>query len=201
MSSQESKEQEIILASHDLFTRFGYSKTTMEDIGDKVGLNQASLYHYFKKGKEEIFLNVIFYRITELRENIEEALRQEKKLERKLEKYFAVKFDFLQKDSFLRQVIDLDFKKLPLKTKKRIQNILSTEKELIASIFQDAINKQEIRKIDPLKTAEIMIHLIEGIRFTQLKQIVLEGQIINRKEINDELKLTISYILNGIKLK
>jgi AcrR family transcriptional regulator len=46
--------QQIMEAAHLLFQRFGYKKTTMEDIAREAGKGKSSLYYYFKT-KEEIF--------------------------------------------------------------------------------------------------------------------------------------------------
>ena len=52
------KRIKILEAAKSCFTQFGYEKTTLEDIGKKLGLNNSSLYYYFKN-KEEIFTAVV----------------------------------------------------------------------------------------------------------------------------------------------
>lgn len=52
------KRDLILQAGSECFARFGYEKTTLDDIGKRAGLNKASLYYYFKN-KEEIFVAVI----------------------------------------------------------------------------------------------------------------------------------------------
>jgi len=54
----------IIEAARELFAKFGYKKTTMEDIALALRKGKSSLYYYFKN-KEEIFQAVI-----ELEKNI-----------------------------------------------------------------------------------------------------------------------------------
>jgi AcrR family transcriptional regulator len=53
------KKKEILKAASDCFARYGYEKTTLDDIGKMVGLNKASLYYYYKN-KEAIFSEVVF---------------------------------------------------------------------------------------------------------------------------------------------
>lgn len=48
----------IIEGAAHCFVRYGYSKTTLDDIGKSVGLKKNSLYHYFKN-KEDIFFAVL----------------------------------------------------------------------------------------------------------------------------------------------
>jgi AcrR family transcriptional regulator len=50
----EEKRVYIINAAESQFVRFGFRKTTMEDIAKAAGIGKATLYYYFKS-KEEIF--------------------------------------------------------------------------------------------------------------------------------------------------
>lgn len=43
-----TKRDIILQAAIECFTNFGYEKTTMSDIGKRVGLNKASLYYHYK---------------------------------------------------------------------------------------------------------------------------------------------------------
>lgn len=55
---ENPKREEILRAGSECFARFGFDKTTLDDIGQLAGLNKASLYYYFKN-KEEIFIAVV----------------------------------------------------------------------------------------------------------------------------------------------
>lgn len=52
------KKDLILRAGSECFARYGYEKTTLDDIGRRAGLNKASLYYYFKN-KEEILAAVV----------------------------------------------------------------------------------------------------------------------------------------------
>jgi len=51
------KRQAILTAAHTQFSKYGYRKTSMEDISQELGISRASLYSYFKN-KDEIFRGV-----------------------------------------------------------------------------------------------------------------------------------------------
>jgi len=67
----------IIEAARELFAKFGYKKTTMEDIAQALRKGKSSLYYYFKN-KEEIFQAVIELEkdilFTELNKVVESSL-------------------------------------------------------------------------------------------------------------------------------
>ncbi|MFY0651728.1 MAG: TetR/AcrR family transcriptional regulator [Cyclobacteriaceae bacterium] len=51
----EDKKEQILGAAKDLFNRLGYSKTSVDDISQAVGMKKSSLYYYFKN-KEDMFM-------------------------------------------------------------------------------------------------------------------------------------------------
>lgn len=57
-SKLDIKKEQVLQAASEVFARFGFDKTTLDDIGKRAGLNKASLYYYFKN-KEEIFIAVV----------------------------------------------------------------------------------------------------------------------------------------------
>ncbi|MFW6389223.1 MAG: TetR/AcrR family transcriptional regulator, partial [Marinilabiliaceae bacterium] len=58
VSGQDTVRIAILKSARELFAKFGYRKTTMEDIAQALRKGKSSLYYYFKN-KEEIFQAVI----------------------------------------------------------------------------------------------------------------------------------------------
>ncbi|MCP3898133.1 MAG: TetR/AcrR family transcriptional regulator [Desulfobacteraceae bacterium] len=54
-SNQEKKKEQIILAAIILFSKKGFSKTSMADIAKEAGIGKGTTYEYFK-GKDQLFL-------------------------------------------------------------------------------------------------------------------------------------------------
>ncbi|MFD2827211.1 TetR/AcrR family transcriptional regulator [Leeuwenhoekiella polynyae] len=59
------KEERILNASKEIFLKFGYTKTTMNDIAEAVGISRPGLYLIYPK-KEEIFKALILKLSKEL---------------------------------------------------------------------------------------------------------------------------------------
>ncbi len=78
-NSQDVKDpfrEEILNSARDLFERFGFKKTTMEDIARQVGKSKSALYYYYKT-KEEIFEAVILNDIANTEALVAEAIKKE----------------------------------------------------------------------------------------------------------------------------
>lgn len=57
-STNDSRRKEILEKSTECFIKYGYNKTTLDEIGEAIGFNKAALYYYFKN-KEELFIQVV----------------------------------------------------------------------------------------------------------------------------------------------
>ena len=78
-NSQDVKDpfrEEILNGARDLFERFGFKKTTMEDIARQVGKSKSAFYYYYKT-KEEIFEAVILNDIANTEALVAEAIKKE----------------------------------------------------------------------------------------------------------------------------
>lgn len=58
MSNQTDKKQQIVKGAEALFDKFGYIKTSLEDIAKEARLGKGTIYYYFES-KEDIFLEVV----------------------------------------------------------------------------------------------------------------------------------------------
>jgi AcrR family transcriptional regulator len=78
-NSQDLKDpfkEDILNGARELFERFGFKKTTMEDIARQVGKSKSALYYYYKT-KEEIFEAVILRDIEASQTLVAEAVKKE----------------------------------------------------------------------------------------------------------------------------
>ena len=64
---------EIINVASKIFTRFGYKKTTMEEIAMACNKGKSSIYYYFKS-KEDIFRAVVETEVEVLKKDLTQEL-------------------------------------------------------------------------------------------------------------------------------
>jgi AcrR family transcriptional regulator len=76
----------IIEAARELFARFGYKKTTLDDIAHSLGKGKSSLYYYFKN-KEEIFQAVVDWEEEILFSRLKGIVNSSLPADEKLRKY------------------------------------------------------------------------------------------------------------------
>jgi TetR/AcrR family transcriptional regulator, cholesterol catabolism regulator len=57
-NGKQSARSRVVTVAEQLFSDRGYKAVTLRDIADELGIRQASLYHHFPNGKEELFVEV-----------------------------------------------------------------------------------------------------------------------------------------------
>ena len=91
-NSQETKDpirEDILKGARELFERFGFKKTTMEDIARQVGKSKSALYYYYKT-KEEIFEAMVLADLDHQFNTIVEAVKKEELANKKFIAFFSI---------------------------------------------------------------------------------------------------------------
>ncbi len=85
----------IVQAASEVFGRYGYRKTTVEDIAGRLHMGKSSLYYYFR-GKEEIFHAVVECEAGKVRRRLSEVLEHYDDPRTRLRKYILVRMQALR---------------------------------------------------------------------------------------------------------
>ncbi|MCT4673040.1 MAG: TetR/AcrR family transcriptional regulator [Prolixibacteraceae bacterium] len=72
---KDDARNSIVLSARNIFGRFGYRKTTLEDIAKDAKKGKSSLYYYFDS-KEELYMEVVKIEAKELAESIMRVLKE-----------------------------------------------------------------------------------------------------------------------------
>lgn len=89
----------ILEAAAACFARYGYAKTTLDDIGRAVRLNKASLYYYFPN-KDELFMAVVLQESAAFMAALAERVRHLPTAAEQVREYL------LERLRYYRQVLD-----------------------------------------------------------------------------------------------
>ncbi len=72
---KEEAKRRIVSVALDVFAEKGYDQTTMEDIGNRLGVSKGALYLYFKS-KEELFRAITEQAQDQLREVMRDSFQE-----------------------------------------------------------------------------------------------------------------------------
>ncbi len=193
------KKNEILKAASECFTRYGYDKTTLDDIGKLVGLNKASLYYYYRN-KESIYSEVIQLEADRFIDSIKSQLSKKNGSREKVIHYLTERFRYFSHTIALHRLSEEVTVKFQEMFTGLIRMFRVKETAVIDEILKKAIETGEIRKCDTERVAENLINVAEGIKISMIKR---DGTC-NLKEgpdipaIAKEIRFTAGLIMDGL---
>ncbi len=105
MAETEKDVKEFIInTASSVFARYGFTKTTMNDIAAAVKKSKSSLYHYFTS-KESVFLAIIDKEYLLVQDEISRAIAQEDTPQKKLFAFILTRLRTVQKLGNLYSVV------------------------------------------------------------------------------------------------
>jgi AcrR family transcriptional regulator len=186
----EEVRLKIIEIARNIFTHFGFKKTTMEEIALATRKGKSSIYYYFNS-KEDIFKAVVEKEAEELKaelykkiEGVDDPIERLKiyitvrmrKLNKLTNFYTAIKSDYLSHFEFIEQIrksYDLD------------------EVRVVAGIIQEGIEKGKFSVDDPHLSAVAIVTAMKGLEVPLF---------ISKEHGNFEIRLSnlINFLFYGI---
>jgi AcrR family transcriptional regulator len=164
VDARRRRRESIIAAAKGLFTRYGYRKTSMEEVARAARVTKPTIYAYFPS-KEDLMLEVIrseveriFTGALELNTDIEDPLERYKRM-------FIMTDEYLNRDPFLNGIVRRDPE---IVTPRFID--LAREMEMAVMRFLAAQLKQDmergkVRNYNPLLLAYVLVKIHESFSF------------------------------------
>jgi TetR/AcrR family transcriptional regulator, biofilm operon repressor len=196
-SKKELTKEKIQQAAYKCVARFGFEKTTLDDIAKEVNLNKASLYYYYKN-KEEIFLDVTTTETAKFVENLKTSTLEQVGIEKQVFHYLYERsvyyLNLIQgihiSEETLRQVEPL-FNDL-------IKDVEAQEIAFLKSLIDKAIKEKTLQKVDSQRFAYNILTLSIGIK-DKARNAFQDIPSVS-KEIKGNLAFMLGLIFKSIKL-
>jgi TetR/AcrR family transcriptional regulator len=197
-SLTQEKERLILDAAQNRFARYGFSKVTMDEIAEDIGMAKASLYYYYP-AKENVFRAVI-------RREQEEFLKQTTLI---LDKPYSAGQKLT---AYVRRRLALGNQLLNLSAlnakfwqtmKPGFKDLFiafgQEELHLLTKVLREGKKSGEFAVHSPERTAELLLHLLQGLRlrFSQARQF-REDDKVDWNEIEKETDLLMETMLHGM---
>ena len=199
-SLSKEREEQIILAARKVFARYGFSKTTMEDISAEVKMGKASLYYYFPN-KENLFQAAIKHEQDEFLKKADILFQKHTSAEEKLKTYVEERLKFFHE---LVNLGTLSFNAVHDRHAiflKMYEAFAEKEIGIINNIIKEGKTRGEFISNIPKGYAEMLIHLLQGLRLRIIKSIT--GSEMDPKiyrDLRSEMMMTIDMFIKVIQL-
>jgi AcrR family transcriptional regulator len=190
MVNKEEYRREIILTAIKIFSKYGFKKTTMDEISKALKKGKSSIYYYYGS-KEEIFEAVVLYEANQLRRKLTSAIKAVDSPTEKLTSYIFVRMRAFEKlSNYYNAVFDKNLDHFEFIEKIRMRY----DREELA-IFRLLVYLGKQRGTFKVEDSEYTAMAIQ----TMLKGFEVP-MFWRKKDLNNERRLSaiLNVIFNGI---
>jgi TetR/AcrR family transcriptional regulator len=195
--SQE-KQTLILNAAQTRFARYGFSKVTMDEIAEDVGMAKASLYYYYPT-KEDLFRSVIEREQAEFLRQMTAILQQKISAGKKLSTYVE------NRVKLTHTLLNLSSLNLQLWKNPRpgfeslFTSFANEELRLLIETLREGKQSGEFGIASPEKTALMLLHVLQALRLHPLRNTIKgAGPLPADEELEKETCLLMETLLHGL---
>lgn len=138
--SKEEVKDILIKAAQECFARYGFRKTTMNDIAHAAGKAKSSLYYYFKS-KTDIMAAIVDYEVKILRAEISSVIDKEKDPKKKLHVYIVSSLTAVVKKANYYNFLKSDYIEQYASLEKIREQYDRDDKNILKGIFQYGVDQ------------------------------------------------------------
>jgi len=186
----EGKRKIITKIARQIFSKYGFLKTTVDDIAKAARIGKASIYHYFKS-KEDLFENVVEQEYQLLIEKVKEAINKENTPKQKIKAYIIHRMKYLNELANVYSALKDEYLEHYAFTERIRERHFHKEMEMLQAILEEGVEKG-IFKIDDIALTTFAI-------FTALKGLEYPWSINTTiPEIEENIEKLLEILFNGI---
>jgi AcrR family transcriptional regulator len=188
--TNEEVRERILSAARDFFSRYGLSKTTIDDIAKHVHMGKSSLYYYFKN-KEEIFSAVIEREANILKLAVTDAMSAVETPQEKLHAYIVTRISLFKELANFYNVFKDEYLRNYAFIQKMRQGYDKYEVDLIKGILSRGIASGIFAIEDIDLTSTFLQMTLKGMEYEWTVN-------IQEKDVDKNIKKLLGILLHGI---
>ena len=142
------RRQEILRAATALFAEKGYHATSMQDIGDALGVQRGSLYHHIQS-KEDLLYEIMRVCSTTLLAQVEPIAAAPLPAAEKLRRFIETHLDTVISLRPEFRVLVRELRSLPPARREKIVKYRDQYERLVRTIIADGVAAGQYRRVDP----------------------------------------------------
>ncbi len=195
----DDKRERIKTAAAECLARFGYEKTTMEDIAGRVGLNKASLYYYYKN-KEAIFTEVVIQEARQFLSALQDKIQTVSGSRNRIQTYLVERLRYYQQVVNLHQLSIETINQVQPRFKALYATVLEREIDFIDRILQEGFQAGDIRSRASRRLARAILTVADALKHAACCQTENRWPAdIDYTSVEAELRLVVDLIMDGIE--
>lgn len=184
-TGKDEVREHLIQAARQVFMRYGFKKTALDDIAKEARKGKSTIYYYFKS-KDEIFKAVIEAESEIRNQTIDEQVAAVSDSREKLRTYIFVRLlSFKKVDNYYEAIKNDLLDNLYFINTLRIKH-LDSEVTFVKNLLLEGIEKGVYQIQNPELTARTIVTLLQG----------FEVPLIQKNLSDEEIQRSIDEMLN-----
>ncbi len=198
MKNKQYTQEQIYEVALGVFAKFGFKKTTMDDVAKELSMTQGNIYLYVKN-KRDLFEKSVLHAIYKFEKHMIEALQREKDVVKQIISMSAAGFEYISKNQDLGSILNKEKDLLihpqeSFFSSENIEKYLEVNafsKNMLISSLKQGIKENRFRDFD----VDIISELLSQIYMMFIKQIFVMPEEMSRREMTKEI---VNLVLYGI---
>jgi AcrR family transcriptional regulator len=196
---RDDKRELILTVASQCFSRFGYEKTTLQEIGDAARLNKASLYYYYKN-KEDIFIQVVLREAERYLGALQEQVQPLTRTTDKVLAYLTGRLDYYRQVLNLHQLSIESLQRLEPMFDDVYQVVREQELQFLGQLLQEGVRERELLKLQPERAADALLTVADAIKHEAVQRSRTRfAHEVDYAPVQEKMAYTLTLLLNGLK--
>jgi len=163
----EDNKNYILDVAKQRFDKFGFKKTTVDEISKDARISKRTLYEHFKN-KEDLFVSLFIREALTARKEILKRLKNIGDPLEKIKKFMVFSRDYFKEQPFMVKVLeDEDGLYAPFLKKKYRVFVEDGILNIFEDILREGIEKSEFRRMDTRITSYIIFKLFQSFTYAK----------------------------------
>ena len=156
---RQEKTIRILQAALRTFARYGFKKTTLEDIAGELGMTKGNLYLYVKD-KRDLYEKSVAHAFREWQERVAEDMEGKKDVVVRFRVMCVKAYQYLSLNEDLQAIVLQDPTIFTLSPKEdRFYSVNLAAVEMIKRVLEQGIREKRFRKMDVEPMAEFLFSI------------------------------------------
>jgi AcrR family transcriptional regulator len=192
--NKNNKLESLFDVSIQIFAKFGYKKTTVEDIASKLGTTKGNIYFYVKN-KEDLYHKTISHGLLKWKDFVKTGIEHETNHEKKFILLAELAVEYLNNNEDLKSIIRNDPEIYTVKSAEdRFYDVNMEALSLLKNVLSDGV----FAGVFTISNIDYVSHLIYSIYIMYLIQSYGGPQTISPDILFNE---ALTLILRGILVR
>ncbi len=161
MSSDETRDK-ILKVAIRIFSKYGFQKTTMDEIAKTAHKAKGSVYYYFNS-KEDLFRAVVMYEINEIKAGLTRVIIQQKETSLMIKEYLLQRMTLLKPAVNYHETVMADFSEKYEFVEDIREEFTRFETDLFKAILDKGVEENKLDIHDTSATAHVIILAMKAI--------------------------------------